>query len=106
RGLAHTVQLLPNARDVSVSSVDGFLVGRPLVFAATRQATVLSRRGLLGYVTVSMPFDGTLVNALRHRSGLAPADSLVILRHKGIVASSPSVSGAVTALVGQMNTVS
>jgi diguanylate cyclase (GGDEF)-like protein len=106
RGLAHMVRLLPNAREVSVSSVDGFLVGRPLVFAATRQATVISRRGLLGYVTVSVPFDGTLVDALRHRSGLAPADSLVILRHKGVVASSPPVSGTVTVPVGQMNTVS
>jgi diguanylate cyclase (GGDEF)-like protein len=106
RGLAHMVQLLPNAREVSVSSVDGFLVGRPLAFAATRQATVLSRRGLVGYVTVSVPFDGTLVDALRHRSGLAPADSLVILRRKAIVASSPPVTGTLTAPVGQMNTIS
>jgi diguanylate cyclase (GGDEF)-like protein len=105
RALVHMVQLLPNAHDVSISSVDGNLVGRPSVFAATRQATVVSRLGLVGYVTVSVPFDGTLVDALRQRSGLAPADSLVIVRHNNIVASSPAVAGRLTAPVGQMNTV-
>jgi len=105
RALVHMVQLLPNAHEVSVSSVDGNLVGRPSVFAATRQATVVSRLGLVGYVTVSVPFDGTLVDALRQRSGLAPADSLVILRHNTIVASSPAVPGRLTAPVGQMKTV-
>src|SRR5256885_2587988 len=104
--LVHMVRLLPNAREVSVSSVDGNLVGRPFIFAATRQATVVSRLGLVGYVTVSVPFDGTLVDALRSRSGLAAADSLVILRHNTIVASSPAVPGTLTAPVGQMKTVS
>ena len=66
---------------------------------------MVSRRGLVGYVTVSVPFDATLVDALRQRSGLAPADSLVILRHNSIVASSPAVAGSVTAPVGQMKTV-
>ena len=106
RALVHMVQLLPSAHAVSVSSVDGNLVGRPSVFAATRQATVVSRQGLIGFVTVSVPFDGTLVDALRHRSGLAPADSLVILRHNGIVASSPAVPGTLIAPIGQMKTVS
>jgi diguanylate cyclase (GGDEF)-like protein len=105
-GLVHMVQLLPNQRAVSISSVEGSLVGRPSVFAATRQATVLSPHGLLGYVTVSVPFDGRLVAALRRRSGLAPADSLVILRRGSIVASSPAVPGTLTAPVGQMKTVS
>jgi diguanylate cyclase (GGDEF)-like protein len=106
RALAHMVQLLPNPRAVSISSVDGSLVGRPPVFAATRQATVVSRQGLVGYVTVSVPFDGTLVDALRHRSGLAVADALVILRRNSIVASSPAVPGILIAPVGQMKTVS
>ena len=105
RALAHMVQLLPNPHEVSVSSVDGSLVGRPIVFAATRQATVLSQQGLLGYVTVSVPFDGTLVDALRPRSGLASADSLVILRHSSVVASSPAVAGTFDAPIGQMKTV-
>jgi diguanylate cyclase (GGDEF)-like protein len=106
RSLVHVVQLLPNARQVSINSVDGPLVGRPLVFAATRQATVLSPHGLVGYVTVSVPFDGSLVAALRRRSGLAPADSLAILRGDSIVASSPAVPGTLSAPVGQMTTVS
>ena len=106
RGLVHMVQEVPNRREISISSVEGSLGGRPSVFAATRQATVLSQHGLVGYVTVSVPFDGTLVEALRRRSGLAPADSLVILRHSTIVASSPAVSGRLTGPVGQMKTVS
>ena len=105
RALVHMVQLLPNAREVSVSSADGNLVGRPSVFGATRQATVVSRVGLVGYVTVSVPFDASLVDALRQRSGLSSADSLVILRRNVIVASSPAIPGSVTAPVGQMKTV-
>jgi diguanylate cyclase (GGDEF)-like protein len=105
RALVHMMLLSSNALDVSISSVDGNLVGRPAVFAATRQATVVSRLGLVGYVTVSVPFDGTLVDALRRRSGLAPADSLVILRHNTIVASSPAVAGSLIGPVGQMKTV-
>src|SRR5256885_1046677 len=54
RALVHMVQFLPNAHDVSISSADGSLVGRPTVFAATRQATVVSPAGLVGYVTVSV----------------------------------------------------
>jgi diguanylate cyclase (GGDEF)-like protein len=106
RALVHVVQLLPSPHEISVSSVDGSRVGRPIFFAATRQATVLSRRGLVGHVTVSVPFDGALVDALRQRSGLAPADSLVILRHNRIVASSPTVPGTLTAPIGQMKTIS
>ncbi len=105
RALLRMVQVASNTHDISISSIDGNLVGRPAVFAATRQATVVSRLGLVGYVTVSVPFDGTLVAGLRERSGLAPADSLVILRHSSVVASSPAVSGRLVAPVGQMKTV-
>ncbi len=99
-------RMFRNERNVSVESVDGFLVHSPPIFAATRQAAVLTRQGLVGYVTVSVPFDVTLVEALRRRSGLARADALVILRDGRIVASSPAVRGKVTAPVGQMKTVS
>jgi diguanylate cyclase (GGDEF)-like protein len=98
-------QMFRNERNVSVESVDGFLVHSPPIFAATRQAAVLTRHGLVGYVTVSVPFDTTLVEALRRRSGLAGADTLAILRDGRIVASSPAVRGGVTAPVGQMKTV-
>jgi diguanylate cyclase (GGDEF)-like protein len=106
RDVSSLVYTLRNESEVSVSSVDGFIVGRNPMSSATRQAAVVSRQGLVGYVTVSVPFDGTLVEALRRRSGLAPADALVILRYGRIVASSPAVSGAVRSPVGQMRTVS
>jgi diguanylate cyclase (GGDEF)-like protein len=107
RDLSSLAHLIRDASEVAISDASGDLImGHPPVFAATRQAAVLSRHGLLGYVTVSVPFDGTLVDALRHRSGLAPADALVILRHDKIVASTPAVFGTLTAPVGQMKTVS
>ncbi len=107
RDLSSLVHLIRDASEVAISDAGGdFIVGRPSVFAATRQAAVLSHHGLLGYVTVSVPFDGTLVDELRPRSGLAPADALVILRHDRIVASTPAVFGTLTAPVGQMKTVS
>jgi diguanylate cyclase (GGDEF)-like protein len=101
--LVHT--LSDTSPNVSVSSADGIIFRRPVVFAATRQATVFSRRGLVGFVTVSVPFDATLVAELRRSSGLAPADSLVILHRNSIVASSPAVAGAVVAPVSQMKTI-
>jgi diguanylate cyclase (GGDEF)-like protein len=99
-------QMLRSEPNVYVSSVDGDIVGHPAIFAATRQATVVSSTGLVGYVTVSVPFDGTLVHELRARSGLAPADSLVILKRGRIVASSPAVAGLVAEPSGQMKTIS
>jgi diguanylate cyclase (GGDEF)-like protein len=107
RDLSSLAHLLRDASEVAISDAGGALImGHPPVFAATRQAAVLSRHGLVGYVTVSVPFDGTLVDELRHRSGLAPADALVILQHDRIVASTPAVFGTLTAPVGQMKTVS
>ncbi len=97
-------QMVRNARGVSINSIDG-LIGRPPIFAATRQASVISRRGLLGYVTVSVPFDRALVDVLRRRSGLAAEDSLVIVRRNQIVASSPTVVGALVAPAAQLKTV-
>ena len=101
--LAH---MFRNEPQVSVQSIDGFLVHSPPIFAATRKAAVLTHQGLVGYVTVSVPFDLTLLESLRERSGLARADALVILKDGRIVASSPTVRGTVIAPVGQMKTVS
>jgi len=97
-------QMFRNQPEVSVESIDGFLVHSPPIFAATRQAAVLTTHGLAGYVTVSVPFDAGLVATLRARSGLARADSLAILKAGRVVASSPSVHGKVVAPVGQMKT--
>jgi diguanylate cyclase (GGDEF)-like protein len=106
RDVASLVRMFQGRKEVSVTSLDGSIVGHLPVFAATRQATVLTRKGLVGHVTVSVPFDGTLVEALRRRSGLAPGDSLAILRNDRVVASSPAVAGRIVAPVGQMKTVS
>src|SRR6266581_4862102 len=101
--LAH---MFRNEPQVSVESVDGFLIHSPPIFAATRQAAVLTRKGLVGYVTVSVPFDLRLVETLRERSGLGRADALAVLEGRRIVASSPTVHGRVVAPLGQMKTVS
>jgi diguanylate cyclase (GGDEF)-like protein len=101
---AALAQLFRNKPEISVESVDGFLVHSPPIFAATRQATVLTRDGLVGYVRVSVPFDVRLIETLRKRSGLARADSLAILNASRIVASSPTVRGTVIAPAGQMKT--
>jgi diguanylate cyclase (GGDEF)-like protein len=106
RDLSSLEQMLRNQRDVYVNSVDGDIVGHPATFAATRQATVLSSKGLVGYVTVSVPFDDKLVSELRGRSGLGRADSLAILRRGRIVASSPAVAGRLVSPSGQLKTVS
>ena len=106
RNGAALAQMFRNKPEISVVSVDGFLVHSPPIFAATRQATVLTRDGLVGYVRVSVPFDVRLLETLRKRSGLARADSLAILNAGRIAASSPTVGGRVIAPVGQMKTLS
>ena len=98
-------QMFRNQPEVSVESIDGFLVHSPPIFAETRQAAVLTTRGLAGYVTVSVPFDVRLIATLRKRSGLARADSFAILRAGRVVASSPTVHGIVLAPAGQMKTI-
>jgi diguanylate cyclase (GGDEF)-like protein len=98
-------RVLSDATNVSVSGVDGFRVNNPPAFAATRESPVLTRVGVIGYVTVAVPFDGTLVDSLRQRSGLAAADALVIVRAGRVVASSPTVLGTVSANVGQTKTI-
>ncbi len=99
------VHLLRDAPNVAVSGVDGHRVGHPPAFSATRQVAVVTRDGLVGTVTVAVPFDEALVDVLRARSGLSPTDSLVIVHGARIVASSPTVVGRLTGGVGQTRTV-
>ena len=105
RDLPGLAQFLHNASNVSVRAVDGFRVNRPPEFAATREAAVIARDGLVGYVTVAVPFNAALVDVLRAHSGLAQADALAIVRNGQIVVSSPTVRGEVPASVGQTRTV-
>ena len=89
-----------------VASGEGLHVGRPPGFAAQRQVAVFARRGFAGTVTAFVPFDTSLVDAVRARSGLAAADSLVLVHNAHIVASSPDVIGNLTLGAGRTQTVS
>jgi HAMP domain-containing protein len=106
RDLPALIHLLQNSSNVSVTAVDGFRVRRPPAFAATREVSVFTRDGLVGTVTVSVPFDATLVDQLRAHSGLGAADRLAILRGDTIVASSPTVRGSFDIGAGRTRTVS
>jgi diguanylate cyclase (GGDEF)-like protein len=105
RDVSALTQQLRDAGNVSVTATGGFRVGRPPESAATRSVWVVNRRGVVGSVTVAVPFDSILVRALRSHSGLAPEDSLAVLQGGRIVASSPTIAGAVPATVGQTRTV-
>ena len=99
-------QMLEGSRNVSVTAAGGFHVGRPPAFSATREVAVVTRRGLVGSVTVAVPFDATLVAALRSQSGLSKSDVFTILRGNRIVAALPAMAGSVRgAGAGQTRTV-
>jgi diguanylate cyclase (GGDEF)-like protein len=106
RDLPALVHLLETSSNVRVTAVDGFAVGHPPAFAATREVAVFTRKGLIGTVTVAVPFDETLVETLRSRSGLGRSDRLVILRGSTIAASSPAaLHGTVSVGAGRTKTV-
>ena len=89
-----------------VGSVNSMHVGRPPGFAAQRQVAVFARRGFAGTVTAYVPFDTSLVDSVRARSGLEPADALVLVHNSRIVASSPGVIGDLALGAGRTQTVS
>src|SRR5438874_9240022 len=64
RNLPQIVFALRDADNVSVTAVDGFKFGRIPPHAATRTVEVFTRTGLIGTVTVAVPFDATLVETL------------------------------------------
>jgi diguanylate cyclase (GGDEF)-like protein len=105
RNLPEIVFALRDADTVSVTGVDGFKFNQVPALAATRSAEVFTPTGLVGTVTVAVPFDATLVEQLRGASGLASSDSLAVLRNGRILASSPTVVGAVHAGAGQTRTI-
>jgi len=106
RDLPALVHLRRDAPNVSVTGVGGLRVGRPPAFAATRQVAVVTRDGLVGTVTIAVPFDVSLVTALRSRAALSSADVLVILHGTRVVASLPPVDGSLASALGQTRTVS
>ncbi len=104
RNLPQMVKALRDTPDVSVSGADGFHFGRIPALAATRSVDVVTEHGLVGTITVAVPFDTALVEDLRSRSGLAAADALVVLSDDAIVASAPTTAGVVHAPAGQTRT--
>src|SRR3954468_4377306 len=105
RNLPEIVFALRDADNVSVTAVDGFTFGRAPALGATRTVEVFRPSGVIGTVTVAVPFDATLVETLRSHSGLASADALAVLRNGRILASSPTVTGVVHSGPGQTKTV-
>ena len=103
---ALTAMLRESANLYVVASGDALHVGRPPGFSAQRQVAVFARRGFVGTVTAYVPFDTALVVGVRERSGLAPADALVLVHGKRIVASSPDVPGVLPLGPGRTKTVS
>ncbi|HUJ92660.1 MAG TPA: diguanylate cyclase [Gaiellaceae bacterium] len=98
--------LLRDAGNIYVDAAgDAFHIGQPPVLAAEREVPVFTRAGLVGTVVGYVPFDSTLTDALRSRSGLAPTDVLAVLKDSTIVASSPDVNGAVSLAPGQTKTI-
>jgi len=96
---------LREATNVYVVAAGGTLhVGRRPGFAAQRQVAVFSPRGFAGTVTAFVSFDTSLVESVRARSGLAPADALVLVHNSRIVASSPGVVGELSLGAGRTQT--
>ena len=99
--------LLRDAGNIYVDAAgDAFHIGQPPVLAAEREVPVFTRAGLVGTVVGYVPYDSTLTDALRSRSGLAASDVLAVLRGSTIVASSPDVDGTVSLPPGQTKTIS
>jgi len=99
-------RMLRDVTDIYVVTVgDQFHIGHIPDLAAQQRVDVLTRAGLIGTVITYVPLDTTLVDSLRARSGLSSADSLVLLRGRTIVASSPGVAGNVVLVPGQTKTI-
>ena len=99
-------QLLRDAPNLYVVAAgDAFHIGRLPGLAAEERVQVFTHVGLVGTVVAYVPLDSTLLDSLRDRSGLAPADSLVLLQGGKIVASSPVAAGTVALVPGQTRTI-
>jgi diguanylate cyclase (GGDEF)-like protein len=84
---------------------NAFHVGTRPGLGAVREVTVFSRRGLIGTIRTYVPLDTGLVETLRDRSGLAAADSLVVLDGTHVVAASPPAQGQVTLAPSRTETI-
>src|SRR4051794_7498105 len=87
RNLPAILFTLRDVDDVAIRGANGFKFGKVPVLAATRTVEVFDATRLLGTVTVSVPYDSTLIATLRESSGLGPTDSLAVLRNGRVIAS-------------------
>jgi diguanylate cyclase (GGDEF)-like protein len=97
---------LRDVPNIYVVSGETFHVGRRPGSSAERQVAVVTRSGVVGTVIAYVPFDSTLVDAVRARSGLAAADAIALVIGNRIVASSPEVEGSLRLPAGRTETVS
>ena len=100
------VSALRGTPDIEVEGLGGLRYGRIEPDAITRSVDVVTAHGLVGRVTVGVPFDSDLVAALRDNSGLGSADALAVVFNGRIIAASPAVTGRVATPVGQTRTTS
>jgi diguanylate cyclase (GGDEF)-like protein len=98
------VSALRGTTNVSVEGLGGLHYGRISPDAITRTVDVVTSHGLVGRVTVGVPFDSDLLANLRDSSGLGSADALAIAFKGRIIAGSPAISGRVTTPIGQTRT--
>jgi diguanylate cyclase (GGDEF)-like protein len=104
RDLPSIHHALRDQPDIEISGPGGFHYGHIPDLAATRSVDVVTSQGLVGTITVGVPFDADLIAQLRAKSGLAEADSLAVLENGRVVSSSPTVQGVVHTAVGQTRT--
>jgi diguanylate cyclase (GGDEF)-like protein len=104
--LPQIVSALRGTTNIAVEGSGGLHFGRIAPDAVSRTVDVVTSHGLVGRVTVGVPFDSDLAAELRRDSGLGSADTLAVVFDGRIVASSPPVSGSVAAPVGQTRTTS
>ena len=102
--LPSLVHELRDAPYIKVAAAGGFQYGRIPDLAATRTVDVVTERGLIGTVTVGVPFDSELVSELRAHSGLNESDALAVLENGRVISSTPTVTGVVRTPVGQTRT--
>ncbi|HEV7132607.1 MAG TPA: diguanylate cyclase [Gaiellaceae bacterium] len=101
-GLTRMLRDVPN---IYVVAGNGFHVGRNPGVSAQRQVAVVTQAGLVGRVIAFVPFDSTLLDAVRARSGLAPADALALVLGNRIVTATPDVEGTLALAPGRTATV-
>ena len=102
--LPSIVAALRGTSNVAVDGVGRLHYGRIAPDSVTRTVDVVTARGLVGRVTVGVPFDVELASALRRNAELGSADVLAVLFDDRVVASAPAVSGRVAVPIGQTRT--